>query len=583
MTTVKLGHESQAIQPDRQLVAGRYRLHAPIGHGRLGDIYEGTDEGYKELGVGQHVAVQLLPEKIALDHGLFNKLKVGFTELRSVSHPNIVPFLDFDHDGKFGYLAMGFLDGASLRFILDDVTTLPLDEATAVIRAIGDALSFLHARSIVHGQLTADGVFITEDLEVRLLDIVPLESDATILRNVASSDPFARCDVRDDIYAIACLAYEMLAGRHPFNFQTLAEARHAKLEPDRIDALPERQWHALRHALSFDRDQRTDTIADFLHAFGITGSERLRRTDDAAPEALLGNSSHEATTPPDHVATDVPLPQPITPKVEPDVARAKRIRGRRILLPFLLLTLVGLGTWFFYGQPRDDLVVFIDYAESLVDTGPGDIGGGAIPIGPSESVTATPQVAESENREFADEESGSQESAIALPDTPTQSTDRTDTQTEATTGDTTTAIEEAPAQTADEQLAEPETDAIQSYEVDASSEARTETTLINSFVTLSERDGAARITTRRPLDSDGRFVWWTSDHTAIANEDYIPIDDPVVGFASGDEAETIHIPLINDSLAEPRETFYVYLGQYDMQLGQLEPILRVLVEINDDD
>lgn len=583
MTTAKLGHESQTIQPDRQLVAGRFRLHARIGHGRLGDIYEGTDEGYKELGVGQHVAVQLLPEKTAMDRGLFNKLKVGYTELRAVSHPNIVPFLDFDHDGKFGYLAMGFLDGASLRFVLDDVTTLPLDEATAVIRAIGDALSFLHARSVVHGQLTADSVFITEGLEVRLLDIVPLETDATILRNVASNDPFSRCDVGDDIYALACLAYEMLSGRHPFNFQTLAEARHAKLEPTRIDGLPDRQWHALRHALSFDRDQRTDTVADFLHAFGITGSERLRRSDDAAPESLLGNPSQEETAPPDHVATDVPLPQPITPKVEPDVARAKRIRGRRILLPFLLLALVALGTWFFYGQPRDDIVVAIDYAESLLDTGPGDIGGGAIPIGPSDSVTSTQEEPVYENAEFADEDSGNQESTIALPETPTQSIDGSDAQTGTTPVDAVAATEAPPVQAADEPLAEPETDALQSTEDDASSEAQTETTLINSFVTLSERDGAARITTRRPLNSVGRFVWWTSDHTAIANEDYIPIDNPVVGFASGDEAETIHIPLINDSLAEPRETFYVYLGQHDMQLGRLEPILRVLVEINDDD
>ena len=277
MTTAKLGHDSQTIQPERQLVAGRYRLHARIGHGRLGDIYEGTDEGYKELGVGQHVAVQLLPEKIALDRGLFDKLKVAYTELKAASHPNIVPFLDFDHDGKVSYLAMGFLDGASLRFVLDDVATLPLDEASAVIRGIGDALRFLHARSIVHGQLTANRVFITDDLEVRLLDIVPLDSDATILRNVASSDPFSRSDTGDDIYALACLAYEMLAGRHPFNFQTLAEARHARLKPARIDALPEKQWNAIRHALAFDGDRRTATVTEFLREFGITGSERLRR------------------------------------------------------------------------------------------------------------------------------------------------------------------------------------------------------------------------------------------------------------------------------------------------------------------
>ena len=67
MSTLELGHEPQAVQTDRRLVAGRYRLHAQIGHGRLGDIYEAEDEGYRELGVGRRVAIQLLPDRIALD------------------------------------------------------------------------------------------------------------------------------------------------------------------------------------------------------------------------------------------------------------------------------------------------------------------------------------------------------------------------------------------------------------------------------------------------------------------------------------------------------------------------------------
>ena len=147
MTTLELGHEQQPIEPDRRLVAGRYRLRAQIGTGRLGDIYDADDEGYRELGVGGRVAVQLLPDRIALDNGLFSKLKLGYTVLRAGSHPNIVAYLDIGHDGKFGYLVMELLDGASLRFVLDDVTTLPLDEALPVIRAVGDALQFLHAKS----------------------------------------------------------------------------------------------------------------------------------------------------------------------------------------------------------------------------------------------------------------------------------------------------------------------------------------------------------------------------------------------------------------------------------------------------
>jgi hypothetical protein len=132
-------------------------------------------------------------------------------------------------------------------------------------------------------------------------------------------------------------------------------------------------------------------------------------------------------------------------------------------------------------------------------------------------------------------------------------------------------------------MAAPGTDAPVSNDDAVPPGSKTELALIQSTVILSERDGAARITTRRPQNADGQFFWWTSDHTAIANTDYIPIDQPVAGFASGEEAETIHIPLVNDSVAEAPESFYVYLGQHDAQQGRLVPVLWVRVDINDDD
>jgi hypothetical protein len=102
-------------------------------------------------------------------------------------------------------------------------------------------------------------------------------------------------------------------------------------------------------------------------------------------------------------------------------------------------------------------------------------------------------------------------------------------------------------------------------------------------VTVYERDGAARIAFRRPVGTTGTVVWWTADGTAIAESDYIPLQQPVVAFASGEEAETLHIPLVNDGLPEPKETFLVYLGQRNAASGELEPIARVRVDINDDD
>ena len=575
MTTVELGREQQATQTDRHLVAGRYRLHAKIGRGRLGDIYEADDEGYRELGVGGRVAIQLLPDRIALDQGLFSKLKLGFTVLRAGSHPNIVSYRDFDHDGKFGYLVMERLDGASLRFVLDDVTTLPLDEALPVIRAVCDALQFLHAKSMVHGQLTAESVFITEDLDVRLLDIVPLDSASTILRGVASRDPFSRSDIVDDIYALACLTYETLAGKHPFNFHPPAEASLAGLKPARIRSLPEKQWSAIRRALSFDTEERPATVRDFLGDLGLTGTERLRPSSrgsedhtpspkaphtDAAPVRRPTPPATKKTSSAPVASTVVTGPAPRDEKRR-KMARARRNRASRIRSFFLAIVLAGLATWYFYGQPSDDIANLPALVDAYLD-----------PATVEESTTEQIVAVEQDASVLVEPAAAASE-----PDSPVEPVAQP---APLLANDSSTQPDSPP-------LAEPIADAEKAQtEVAAEFEDAADTpgsTLIQSFVTVYERDGAARIAFRRPVGNTGTLYWWTGDQTAVADADFIALDQPIVAFASDDEAETLHIPLVNDSLPEPRETFYVFLGQRDLVSGDLAPIARVRVDVNDDD
>ena len=585
MSTLELGDERQAVQADRRLVVGRYRLRAQIGHGRLGDIFEAEDEGYRELDVGRRVAIQLLPDRIALDQGLFSKLKLGYTVLRARSHPNIVSYLDCDHDGNFGYLVMELLDGASLRLLLDDVATLPLDEALPVIRAVGDALQFLHAKSMVHGQLTTESVFITENLEVCLLDVVPLDSASTILRGVASREPFSRADAGDDVYALACLAYEVLAGKHPFNFHPAAEASLAGIKPARIRSLPEQQWNAISRALSFDRDERPATIRDFLADIGVTGTERLRPSKSKPSDhAHLPKPAHDDTpaprrpeAPANHSATPAPTSPAVVAAAAPrderrrKMARARRNRASRIRSLFLAIVLAGLVAWYFYGQPRDDIAKLTVLDNAYLEPAPAGSG----PAEPVAWIEPSPPV---ESNALA-----VPEPAAALSPQPVVESLQ-DPAADSTAPETGASTESGPAPLEAEGRLEAEgplaaEGLLQSRPVAASPEY----TLIQSFVTVYERDVAARIAFRRPAGTLGPVFWWTGDLSAIADSDYIALEQPAIAFASGEEAETLHIPLINDSLPEPRETFYVFLGQRNVESGRLEPIARVRVDVNDDD
>jgi serine/threonine protein kinase len=608
MTTVEPSHEQQT---DRRLVAGRYRLLAQVGRGRLGEIHEADDIQHSDLAVERRVAIQLLPNKVTRDRGLFNNLKLGHTVLSAAPHPNIVPIVDFGYDGRFGYLVTDLLEGVSMRGILDDATTLPLPEVIPVIRAVGDALQFLHAKSIVHGRLTAESVFVTEDLEIRLLDVVPLDSTISILGGVASGDPFSRYDIADDIYGLACLAYEMLTGKHPFNFHALSEASRAGIKPARIDSLPEKQWNALCHALTFDNEKRTPSIADFLREFGVEGTERLRPSEGALAnhESLSGHLVNEVptTTPASTSSSSSPAATPVAPSPQTvpvarhvdalDLERSKGKRARRMPSLILAMILVGLGAWYFFGQPRDNVVWLTDYVDAyLEDRSAGKDDGGSPIIASDISPAATGIT------EFADVPS-----TITTPTQPEATRPEAENDTRAELTDSNLAGEskassEVEANATEEATTEPadmprtiaETAAPQSNQdtvtddlarqsdVDES-QTDPQFTLMQSVVRVSERDGSARIANPLPANTAGQVFWWTADNTAISENDYIPAEVPRLAFESGEETGELHVPLVDDSIPEPPETFLVYLGLHNPQLGRLETIARISVEIIDDD
>lgn len=95
MTTAKLENNAHRSEEDRHLIAGRYRTLDRIGHGRLGEIFAATDGCYEEIGVEQHLAIQIIPESVVRNNKLFNKLNLGYSKLRASTHPNIVDFMHF--------------------------------------------------------------------------------------------------------------------------------------------------------------------------------------------------------------------------------------------------------------------------------------------------------------------------------------------------------------------------------------------------------------------------------------------------------------------------------------------------------
>ena len=111
----------------------------------------------------------------------------------------------------------------------------------------------------------------------------------------------------------------------------------------------------------------------------------------------------------------------------------------------------------------------------------------------------------------------------------------------------------------------------------------TDMVVVDPFVSVSERDAAARITLQHNTNPTMQLTWWTSEGTAIADQDFIAGKQRIMTGASLGEDNILHVPLINDSVPEPRESFFVNLELRNTEHGKIERTATVRVDIIDDD
>ena len=628
-------------------VAKRYRLVVRIGRGRLGEVYEAVDEANSGLGVEQRVAVQLIEAQFLTDPRVIGELERGYADLRTGSHPNIVKILDFGRDSDRHYLVMELLEGASMRFVLDDATVLSMDETIAVTRAAGDSLKYLHAKSIVHGAVSPENVFITYDYAVKLLDIVPLGRTVRPRYYVEDSDAQvpSNCDARDDVYGLACLTYELLSGAHPFNANSPLEAHRAGAQPEPIDFLSARQWHALARGLALERAGRTPTVGAFLAEFGITGTERLSaRGDDVdgagRPAAAPMPAAPVAAVPAQAPGAGFDAPRApgaagrasYGPRVERDEEywheprRARDGASRTARFALTLAVLIGLGgaVFLYYERLREgagELIAAVDErfaatranedSTRAVDLGvvpppagaeigvrapdahaPESADARALPgaVGEPPVAASTPPGAPQAPRPHAGAASEPAQPAAgphAASEERAAVAARAEAPADAAPPATAPPAGEAaaaPPSAGQRVPVEPGTADSAAPQADASAgPPRFEFTA--AIVRVSERDASAAVVVRRTGDTSvpAAVEWWTEDGSALADEDYADLGQRTERFAAGQDTLTLHVPLIDDAIAERTESFGVYLGRYDAERRHLEALASTRVEIVDDD
>ncbi len=264
-----------------RVLRNRYVLESRLGSGGMGTVFKAMDRYRSGLPEdNRHVAIKFLHEKAGSRPEILSNLRHEFYCAQALSHRSIVKVYELDRDDDVAFFTMELVEGELLSSALDrsGLFSISRSYTWSIILEIGAGLAHAHARNVVHGDLKPQNIMITNSGEIRILDFgashsfACRRSSADEARKINLTPAYACCellegqqaDPRDDLYSLACVTYELLAGEHPFQGLRSTEARNRGLTPRRPPGLTGRQWQTLAIGLSWCREGRSIPVRDWI-------------------------------------------------------------------------------------------------------------------------------------------------------------------------------------------------------------------------------------------------------------------------------------------------------------------------------
>src|SRR5438552_1610945 len=273
-------------------LAGRYTLVRELGRGGMATVYLGTD-----VKLGRGVAIKLLAPatRAYLGSDRFQREVLLAAQL---SHPHIVPLFEADEADGLLFYVMEYVEGESLRQRLSRHGPLSVDDAVRIATEVGDALQYAHENGVIHRDIKPENILLSRGhalvtdfgiaklMEERGSAEGPALTGAGIAVGTAAymspeqASGDKRIDPRSDVYALAAVLYEMLAGEPPFTGPS-AQAIVARVinDPPRPirtvrPALPVHLERALAAGLAKSPADRPRTARTFVDALASPARER---------------------------------------------------------------------------------------------------------------------------------------------------------------------------------------------------------------------------------------------------------------------------------------------------------------------
>lgn len=358
------------------LVDSRYRVVRRIARGGMATVYVAQDER-----LDRPVALKVMHPHLAESADFVARFRREARAAARIIHPGVVSVFDQGVVHGQGFLVMELIEGPSLREVLRREGALPLGEALRCIRDVLDALRAAHRVGVVHRDIKPENVLVPSDPPVRVADFglaraaseVSMSSTGSMLGTIAYIAPEVALsktiDERTDLYAVGIMAYEMLAGRVPWEGENpLAIAQHHvndEVPPlsEGLPWIPREVDDFIASLAAKDPDERPADAAEALEALAraraaIPADALVMRADIAPrPIAAVGE-----TTTWDREEITSSMPDRIRATSEAVVrasahspslragARKRSIVGRVIALLAVLALVGSVGGWWWWTE-----------------------------------------------------------------------------------------------------------------------------------------------------------------------------------------------------------------------------------------
>lgn len=310
-------------------VGKRYELLEEIGRGGMAVVYRARD-----VRLRRHVALKVLPPELAFRSEVRQRFLREAQTAAQLSHPNIVPIFSVDEGDGLVWFAMGLVEGESLAARLHRESRPPTAFVRQVLRDVADALEYAHARGVIHRDVKPDNILIDRETGRAMVTDFGIARAAEAgtrltMTGIAVGTPTYMSpeqamgerdvDARSDLYSLAVVGYQMLAGEVPFQASTTAAMlmKHVSDRPRPLHEirpeLPENLVTAIERALEKSPERRWSSAREMRDVLdGVMPAAPAQSSGAAA--GTNADSGRESPSPEGAPSLRLPArPQPSDP------------------------------------------------------------------------------------------------------------------------------------------------------------------------------------------------------------------------------------------------------------------------------